>query len=306
VRWLVTGAGGQLGSRVVATLHRTRPDDEVTAATRDVLDVRDHEKVRALVPGHDVVVSCAAYTDVDGAQDRGPGAAQAVAVNVDGVGALALAARAGGARLVHVSTDYVLDGAARTPYREDAQPAPLQTYGASKLAGEVLVLDAGGCVVRTAWLHDGRVTRSFVATMVERAAAGARSTVVADQVGQPTWVVPLAERLVELGLAADADGAPPGGVLHLAGAGAASRFDQARAVYTLCGADPDLVEATTSAELAARAAAEGRAVAPRPPYSVLADTRSATYGLPPMPGWDAMLAASLADGPDRPAGPAGP
>ena len=266
----------------------------MTAATRDVLDVRDHARVRALVPGHDVVVSCAAYTDVDGGQDRGAGAAQAVAVNVDGVGALAVAARDTGARLLHVSTDYVLDGTARTPYGEDAVPAPLQTYGASKLAGEVLVLDAGGCVVRTAWLHDGRVSRSFVAIMAERAAVGERSTAVADQVGQPTWVVPLAQRLVALGVAVDADGVPPTGVLHLAGAGAASRFDQARAVYALCGADPALVAPTTSAELGARAAAEGRAMAPRPPYSVLADTRSAAYGLAPMPGWDAMLAASLA------------
>jgi dTDP-4-dehydrorhamnose reductase len=297
VRWLVTGAGGQLGRRVVQTLHRTRPGDEVTAATRDVLDVRDHARVRALVPGHDVVVSCAAYTDVDGAQDRGPGAAQAVAVNADGIGALAGAARDAGARLLHVSTDYVLDGAASTPYLEDAAPDPLQAYGSSKLAGEVLVLDAGGCVVRTAWLHDGRATRSFVAIMAERAGAGERSTVVADQFGQPTWVVPLAERLVALGVAADGDGAAPSGVLHLVGAGAASRFDQARAVYTLCGADPGLVEAATSAELAGRAAAEGRTVAPRPAYSVLADTRSAAYGLEPMPGWEAMLAASLAAGP---------
>jgi dTDP-4-dehydrorhamnose reductase len=293
VRWLVSGAGGLLGAHVVATLRSLRPADAVTVATREVLDLRDPDQVAAVVPGHDVVVSCAAYNDVDGAQDRGPGAAAAVAVNVDGIGRLAAAARDAGARLLHLSTDYVMDGTSPTPYREDAPTAPLQTYGASKLAGEVLVLDAGGAVVRTAWLHDGAAGRSFVATMTARARAGEPATVVADQVGQPTWVVPLAERLVALGSATDSDGHPPGGVLHLVGAGAASRFDLARSVYTLCGADPGLVSRTTREETEARAATEGRTVAPRPAYSVLADTRSAVYGLEPMPAWDAMLADSL-------------
>jgi dTDP-4-dehydrorhamnose reductase len=293
VRWLVSGAGGLLGAHVVSSLRALRPDDNVTVATRDVLDLRDAAQVAAVVPGHDIVVSCAAFNDVDAAQDRGPGAAAAVAVNVDGIGRLAAAAHDAGARLVHLSTDYVMDGASTTPYREDAPTAPLQTYGLSKRAGEVLVLDAGGVVVRTAWLHDGAVGRSFVATMAARARAGEPATVVEDQVGTPTWVVPLAERLVALGTATDADAQVPSGVLHLVGAGAASRFEVARAVYTACGADPALVSPTTSADAVATAAAQGRTVAPRPAYSVLADTRSAAYGLVPMPSWDAMLIDAL-------------
>jgi dTDP-4-dehydrorhamnose reductase len=295
VRWLVSGAGGLLGAHVVDLLERTVVvrGDEVTAATRAVLDLGDADRVAEVVAGHDVVLSCAAYNDVDGAQDRGAGAAEAVAVNVDGIGRLAAAARDVGARLVHVSTDYVMDGAARTPYREDAPTAPLQTYGASKLGGEVLVLAAGGVVARTAWLHDGTAGRSFVATMAVRARAGEPSTVVADQVGQPTWVVPLAERLVRLASSTDADGRPPTGVFHLVGAGRASRFELAQEVYRACGADPGLVSPTTSAEMVAAADAQGRTVAPRPAYSVLADTRTAGYGLAPMPAWDEMIMESL-------------
>jgi dTDP-4-dehydrorhamnose reductase len=103
-------------------------------------------------------------------------------------------------------------------------------------------------------------------------------------------VRPLAERLVALGVARDPEGGAPGGVLHLVGAGATTRYDLARAVYRLSGADPDLVTPTTTAEM--EAAAPGP-VAPRPPYSVLADTRSSTYGLAPMPAWDVMLADAL-------------
>ncbi len=289
MRWLVSGAGGLLGTEVVAALGRLRPDDEVTAATRAVMDLREESAVRAVVPGHDVVVSCAAWNDVDAAQDRGAAAAAAVAVNVDGIGRLAAAAHDAGALLLHLSTDYVVDGTASVPYSEDTATAPLQTYGASKLGGEVLVLDSGGAVVRTAWLHDGAHGRSFVATMAARARDGAPVRVVTDKVGQPTWVRPLAERLVALGVAHDAAGRSPSGVLHLVAAGETSRYDLGRAVYSLCGADPDLVAPTTTAELPASAA-------PRPPYSVLADTRSALYGLAPMPSWDVMLADAFAAG----------
>jgi dTDP-4-dehydrorhamnose reductase len=285
VRWLVTGSAGLLGSAVVSALARLRPEDVVTAASRAVLDLRNPNEVRAVVPGHDVVVSCAAFTAVDAAQDRGAGAVEAVAVNVDGAGRLAVAARAAGARMLHVSTDYVVDGLSREPYTEDLVPAPVQVYGASKLGGELLVLDEGGCVVRTAWLHDGPRGRTFVATMAARARGGEPAVAVADQVGSPTWVTPLAERLVALGVATDAAGAAPTGVLHLVGTGAASRFEQAQAVYRLCGADPGLVAPTTRAELGG---------APRPAYSALADTRSATYGLAPMAAWDDELAQSLA------------
>jgi len=295
VRWLVSGSAGLLGTQVVDALHRLRPDDRVTEGTRAAMDLRDEQQVRAVVPGHDVVVSCAAFNDVDAAQDRGRGALAAIAVNADGIGRLAAASREAGALLIHLSTDYVVDGAAvdraaATPYREDAATAPLQTYGASKLAGEVLVLDAGGVVVRTAWLHDGARGRSFVATMAARARAGQASTVVSDKVGQPTWVRPLADRLVALGVAQDSSGRAPSGVLHLAGAGHTTRYDLARAVYRLCGADPDLLASTTTAGMEASPPGP---VAPRPPYSVLADTRSATYGLAPMPAWDAMLADAL-------------
>ncbi len=292
-RWLVTGARGLLGSQVVAALARLRPEDPVTAVDRAEMDLLDEAAVRAVVPGHDVVVSCAAWTDVDGAQDAATGHA-AAAVNTAGAGRLAVAVASCGARLLHLSTDYVFDGAAAQPYAEDADPAPLSVYGATKRAGELLVLAAGGCVVRSAWLHDGARGRSFVATMAGRAAAAEPVEVVDDQVGQPTWVRPLAERLVALGVAVDGAGRPPDGIVHLASAGRTSWYGLAREVYRLSGADPALVSATTAAALAPTRPA------PRPAYSVLADTRSASFGLTPMPSWDAALADSLAPrtGPD--------
>ena len=195
-RWLVTGAHGLLGARVVAELVLLRPDDEVTAVDRAQMDLLDEAAIRAVVPGHDVVVSCAGWTDVDGAEDAPSPRSMAMRVNADGVGRLAVACRFAGARLLHVSTDYVFDGAARMPYVEDAQAHPLSGYGVSKLAGEWSVLAEGGCVVRTAWLHDGAHGRSFVATMAARARAGEPARVVHDQVGQPTWVRPLARRLI--------------------------------------------------------------------------------------------------------------
>ena len=110
---------------------------------------------------------------------------------------------------------------------------------------------------------------------------------VDDQVGQPTWVRPLAERLVALGVASDAAGRRPSGILHLASAGQTTWFGLARAVYGRCGADPDLVVPTTSAVMALTRPAA------RPAYSVLADTRSAAYGIEPMPDWRQALAVSL-------------
>jgi dTDP-4-dehydrorhamnose reductase len=186
--------------------------------------------------------------------------------------------------MLHLSTDYVFDGTAAEPYREDAQPRPASVYGASKLAGERAVLSAGGRVVRTAWLHDGPRGRSFAATMAALATAGRPAAVVADQTGQPTWVGPLAERLVALGTLADWQRTP--GILHATCTGQTTWYCLAREVYRLCGADLELVGPTSAAAVAATRPA------PRPAYAVLADTRTAALGLDPMPNWlDALAAA---------------
>ena len=276
-RYLVTGAGGMLGQDLLAALDgRT-----VTALKRADLDVTDAPAVAEAVAGHDVVLNAAAWTDVDGAETAYPAA---LAVNGTGVAVLASACRDAGARLVHVSPDYVFDGAGTSPYPEDAPTAPLNAYGRSKLAGEQAVLSTlptTGYVVRTAWLY-GAAGRNFVKTMLRLAATRDFLDVVDDQAGQPTWSRDLAQRLVEL---ADADA--PAGVYHGTASGQTTWHGLAQAVFTLAGLDPARVRRTTSAAYKTPAA--------RPSYSVLGHDRWAAAGMAPMRDWHTMLTAALHD-----------
>ncbi|MET8865545.1 dTDP-4-dehydrorhamnose reductase [Nonomuraea sp. NPDC004580] len=274
MRWLVTGAGGMLG-RDLTRLLRAVPGAHVHAFTRTELDVCDAaavaETVRAVLP--DVVVNCAAWTDVDGAeQDE----ARAMAINGTAVAGLALASTRVGARLLQLSTDYVFDGAARTPYGEDAPTRPLNVYGRAKLVGERAALGDGHYVVRTEWLF-GAHGRSFARTMATLAAEGRAVRVVDDQVGQPTWTVDLAERLILLGT-----GQAPPGVYHATNAGRTSWYGYARQIYELAGADPGLVEPVSTAAFPRPAL--------RPAYSVLG--HDAGRPLPPMRDWRAALSAA--------------
>ncbi|WP_432973307.1 dTDP-4-dehydrorhamnose reductase [Dactylosporangium sp. CA-233914] len=278
-RYLVTGAGGQLGHDLRAVL--TAAGRDVTAATRAELDVTDPAKVRDLVEGHDVVLNAAAWTDVDGAEADEAGA---TAVNGTAVAALAAACAAAGARMVHVSTDYVFAGDASEPYTEDAPTAPINAYGRSKLAGERAVLETlpgTGYVVRTAWLY-GAHGGNFVRTMLRLARERDFVEVVDDQVGQPTWSRDLAERLVAL-----ADAGAPAGVYHGTASGQTSWHGLAQAVFAAAGHDPARVRRTTSAAYVRPAK--------RPSYSVLGHGRWAAAGLEPMRPWHAMLTAALAD-----------
>src|SRR3954452_24962057 len=199
---------------------------EVTALRRADLDITDPTAVKAAVAGPDVVVNAAAWTDVDGAE-----ADEAAATAVNGTGArhVAAACAATGARLLHVSTDYVFPGDASAPYPEDAPTDPVNGYGRSKLAGEVAVralLPDTGYIVRTAWLY-GEHGPNFVATMLRLAATRETVDVVADQRGQPTWSGALAERLVDLGSCA----AAPPGVYHGTASGETTWYGLARAVF---------------------------------------------------------------------------
>jgi dTDP-4-dehydrorhamnose reductase len=235
------------------------------------------------VPGHDVVINAAGYTDVDGAELE---PTKAMAVNGHAVEQLAGVCQTAGARLLHVSTDYVFAGDSVTPYPEDAPTDPLNSYGRSKLAGELAVrrhLPDRGYVVRTAWLY-GEHGRNFVSTMLRLAVQRDTVDVVEDQVGQPTWSLALAQRLVRLGQEATAGTAPPG-IYHGTATGRTSWYGLARAVFALTGLDPGRVQPTTSARFP-RAAR-------RPAYSVLSQDRWESAGLPPMPDWHAMLGQAL-------------
>ncbi|MEH1097917.1 dTDP-4-dehydrorhamnose reductase [Micromonospora sp. CPCC 205561] len=281
-RWLVTGAGGMLGRDIVEVL-RTRPGAVVTAAGHGELDITDAAAVARAVPGHDIVVNAAAWTDVDGAE-----AAEdlATAVNGHAVGHLAGACADNGVHLVHISTDYVLTGDGDAPLDEAAPPAPVNAYGRSKLAGERAVravLPHTGHVVRTAWLY-GEHGPNFVATMLLLAASRPDVRVVADQHGQPTWSAALAEGIVDLGGAARA-GRLAAGIYHGVAGGRTTWYGLARAVYEECGLDPDRVRPTTTDRFPRPAR--------RPAFSVLARRRWAEAGLELMDDWRSQLRAAL-------------
>jgi dTDP-4-dehydrorhamnose reductase len=273
MRLLVTGAAGMLGTDVIAAA----AGHDVIALARADLDVTDAAAVDAAVDGArpDAVIHCAAWTDVDGAEAD---EAAATAVNGDGAGHVARAAASAGAHVVHVSSDYVFDGRASEPYTEAAVTNPLSAYGRSKLAGERAV--AAGtpdahAIVRSSWLF-GVHGKNFVDTMLRLAGERDEVTVVDDQVGCPTYTGHLAAALVNVAERRLQ------GVLHVAGRGACSWWELARATFARAGLDCTVKPGTT-AEL-------GRP-APRPAFSVLGSTR---VDAPVLPSWREGLDAHLA------------
>ena len=282
MRWLITGAGGMLGQDLCTVLAEAGADG-VLPATRAALDITDAAAVRAAVAGVDVVVNAAGWTDVDGAE-----AAEDAATAVNGH-AVRVLAEAAGARLFHISTDYVFDGTATAPYPEDAEPAPINAYGRGKLAGEEAVLANGGYVVRTAWLY-GVHGRNFVRTMLRLAGERESVDVVADQEGPPTWSYALAGQVVALAGAAAAGRAAPG-AYHGTAAGQTSWYGLARAVFAEAGLDPARVRPTTSDRFPRPA--------PRPTYSVLGHERWSGTGVPALPHWRTMLTTAMASLPAR-------
>src|SRR3954452_816525 len=185
-----------LGADLVSLLRSL--GESVTAADRRTLDVTDREAIEALVPGHHVVVNTAAWTAVDDAEEH---EAAATVVNGEGPRFLATSAREHGARLVQISTDYVFDGSATTPYPEDAVTRPASAYGRSKAAGEHAVrkeLPGGHLLGRTARLL-GAHGSCFPKTLASIARARGEVSVVDDQVGQPTWTADVAALIVRLG-----------------------------------------------------------------------------------------------------------
>jgi dTDP-4-dehydrorhamnose reductase len=278
VRWLVVGSRGQLGRDLLRVL-ADRAADVVDAAHRRELDIRHLDAVRSRVHGADVVVNAAAWTDVDAAESNEEAA---YAANAIGAGNVARAGAEAGAVVVHLSTDYVFDGTATSPYAEDASSAPRSAYGRTKAAGERLVLDAapGGYLVRTAWLY-GAGGRNFVRTMAGLARAGdGPVSVVADQRGSPTWSRHLARAIVSL-----VDARPDPGIYHATNSGDTTWNGLARAVFAAVGADPERVLPVSTAEYPRPA--------PRPAFSVLGTGRWAAAGLDPLPMWDVALAEAI-------------
>ncbi|MGI5126734.1 dTDP-4-dehydrorhamnose reductase [Pseudonocardia sp. CA-107938] len=271
---LLLGATGQVGRALAARL-----PDAVTPG-RAELDLADVDAARIDWAAFDTIVNAAAWTAVDAAETA-DGRAGAWRANAAGPAALARVAARHGALLVHLSTEYVFDGAATAPYREDAPVAPLSAYGASKAAGDLAVATHDRhLIVRPTWvIGDGH---NFVRTMAGLAARGIAPAVVADQIGRPTFADDVAAAIVHL-LAAGATG-----TFHVTGGGEpASWADVARAVYAHLRPDLTVTDTTTAAYFADKPGA-----ARRPLNSVLDLTKAEAAGVR-CPDWREQLARYL-------------
>ncbi|MGC5033527.1 dTDP-4-dehydrorhamnose reductase [Micromonospora sp. DT229] len=282
-RWLVTGAGGMLARDLLPRLEAA--GIPALGADRRKLDIVDATAVREVFAAYRpaVVVNCAAFTAVDDAEEREE---EALAVNGRGPRWLADQCAASGAVLLQISTDYVFDGRADRPYREDAVTGPRGAYGRTKLAGEQAVLETcpeQGYVVRTGWLY-GAAGHNFVATMIRAQRQRETLDVVDDQRGQPTWTADLAGQLTALGIAALAGDAPPG-IYHGTSAGHTTWYEFAREIFGLLGADPDRIRPISSDRFQSRT--------PRPAFSVLGHDRWAKAGLAPIRNWRPALAEAF-------------
>ncbi len=273
----VLGAGGMLGRDLVAVLGR----DRAVALDRAAVDATDPAAVADALDAARprVVVNCAAYTKVDECETHRDHAA---AVNGDGAGHVARACARLGARLIHLSTDYVFDGTATHPLREDAAPNPQGVYGATKLAGERAVQEAhaNALIVRTAWLF-GVHGPNFIETMLRLGAERDRLDIVADQRGSPTYTYDLAHAIA---LLADAEAT---GIIHVTNSGSCTWYDYARFIFERAELAGVEVRPTTTA-------AFGRP-APRPAYSVLDCSRYAAIAGAPLRPWQDAVEAYLED-----------
>lgn len=275
---LITGANGQLGHEMRNVL---ASEPRFTAIFTDVagddiitLDITNEEAVERLVADHAInhIVNCAAYTAVDAAEDNEPLAAR---LNADAVGILARAAKRHGARMVHISTDYVFDGNRCIPYTEDMPTCPQSAYGRTKLDGERQLLDVLGdnaVILRTAWLYSP-YGKNFVKTMLTLGKDKPALKVVFDQVGSPTCARDLARAIVTV-ITAD-DWHP--GIYHYSNEGVISWYDFTKAIHRLAGITGCDVQPCHSDEFPAKAH--------RPAYSVLDKSKfKATFGVT-VPYW---------------------
>ena len=279
MRILVLGASGQLGTDLVRA--GVAASYDVTGLTHGDCDVTNVASVRDALQARqpDVVVNCAAWTKVDGAEAHEP---EATRINGAGAGNVATVCAELGVRLCHLSTDYVFDGSASEPIREDTNPNPVSAYGRSKLAGERAVRDVlgdGAIIVRTAWLY-GADGPNFVLTMLKLARERGELRVVADQVGSPTWAGDLAPAILRL---LEHDTAR--GIFHITNSGETSWHGFAVAIMERVGLTAVPVHAITTSEYPTPAV--------RPRYSVLDNTRWCSLGEPPLPPWRDGLAGYL-------------
>ena len=269
--YLVTGCNGQLGTE----LRRLIPD--ALFVDKDELDITDADAVKSYVAAHDVdtIINCAAYTAVDRAESE-----PELAEKINAVGPENLAKT--GAKIVHISTDYVFDGTHHTPYTPDDETCPVSVYGRTKRMGEIAVLENApvAVVIRTAWLYSAH-GNNFVKTMRRLGAEKESIGVVCDQIGSPTWAADLAAAIVQI-IPQMNEGNR--GIYHYTNSGVCSWYDFATAIMDLSGLSCDVRPIST---------AQYPTPAARPAYSVLDKTKiQETFNIT-IPHWFRSLKTCL-------------
>jgi dTDP-4-dehydrorhamnose reductase len=259
-------------------------DDVVLAHNRQSLDITDDVAVGSTFERDrpEVVINCAAWTDVDGCEAD---PRRAVEVNARAVEILAANSRRAGSGFITISTDFVFDGAKDGFYTQRDDPNPVSAYGRSKLQGEraAQAACARTVVVRTGWIF-GRAGRNFLSTVIERARRGEHLKTISDAYGTPTYAVDLAARLRDLAVL------DIPGVYHVVNSGAGASYEEfTRAALKVVGREAMNIESVSMDTL--------RRPAPRPRNSRLRCLLSEAVGLPPLPDWEASLAAFAAQTP---------
>ena len=278
--WLITGGSGQLG--IAVSLELGERGILFNAWSSGDLNITQGPTVRDVIAklSPTVIVNCAAWTDVDGAENH---EIDAFRVNSDGPENLALAANLSNAKLIHVSTDYVFSGESRTPWQIDSEIKPQSAYGRTKAQGESRVLaryPEKSFIVRTAWLYSPW-GKNFAKTMTRLAIKGEDEVkVVNDQVGQPTSASDLAKQLVELGLSNS-----PAGIYHGTNSGQATWYEFAQEIFKLAGTDVGRVGPISSSEYLGSAK--------RPSYSVLSHDAWASTSVEGLRDWRIALAETM-------------
>lgn len=280
----VTGSNGQLG-REIAVLAEKLPEADFIYTDVAELDITELDGVRHFVTGNQpkYLINCAAYTAVDRAEEDSEAVFR---VNAAGAENLARACSEGSVRLIHLSTDYVFDGASTFPYTEESEVNPQSVYGHSKLEGERKVADNNpdAIIIRTAWLYSS-FGSNFVKTMLRLAGERPEVRVVADQTGSPTYARDLAEAILVLIEQSEANaGYWTPGLYHYSNEGVCSWYDFAVAIMEEAGVSCRVIPVTT---------AEFPTVAKRPAYSVLSKSKLRyTFGLD-IPHWRRSLRECL-------------
>lgn len=280
---LVTGSTGQLG-RSLQDLAELHADVDFTFADRALLDLAVPEQIAQHLQNHqyDYIINCGAYTAVDKAEQERELAEQ---VNHHAVAALAQAAKAQGAYLIHISTDYVFDGCHYKPYAEDHPTAPVNNYGQTKLNGE-LAIEASGAnasIVRTSWVYSEH-GNNFVKTMLRLGRERDTLTVIDDQVGSPTYAADLAAAIMSL--VQQQQNSPVTGcsVYHYSNEGVCSWYDFAKAIFELAEVHCDVMPIETK---------DYPTPAARPHYSLLSKQKFKHKTGESVPYWRDSLAGCL-------------